>query len=72
MFSCCEQYWGVLRDRKNLKLGSQAVGMLFPLAILLYNLKTISYDNNICTYMRADLIMQMTVRQYLSVDSDDE
>jgi hypothetical protein len=65
VFACCEQYWGVLRDRKNLRLGSMAVGKLFPLAIFFYNLCTMYYCNNITTYMGEHLLMEITAREYL-------
>ncbi len=46
--------------------------MLFPLAILFYNLRTIYYGNNIVSYMGEELMMQLTVREYLSTNNDAE
>ncbi len=65
VFAVCEQYWGVLRDRKNMRLGSMCVGKLFPLAILFYNVRTILYGNNLVMYMGQDLLMGLSVREYL-------
>ena len=41
------------------------VGKLFPLAVLLYNLWTICYGNNIMTYMGEEVLLGMSVREYL-------
>jgi len=66
VFAVCEQSWGILRDRHNLRLGNQAVGKLFPLAILFYNIRTILYGNNIVSYMGEDVLMDITLSEYLS------
>ena len=71
VFSVCDQYWGILRDRKNLRLGSMAVGKLFPLAVLLYNIRTILYGNNIVSYMGEEVLMRVSLREYLSFEDDE-
>ena len=65
VFAVCEHYWGILRDRKNLRLGNMAVGKIFPMAVLLYNLRTILYGNNIVSYMGTTMLLPVSVREYL-------
>ena len=70
VFAVCEQYWGILRDRKNLRLGNMCVGKIFPLAILFYNIRTILYGNNIVGYMGENVLMDLSLEEYLAFARD--
>jgi len=70
VFAVCEQYWGILRDRKNLRLGNMCVSKIFPLAILFYNIRTILYGNNIVGYMGENVLMDLSLEEYLAVARD--
>lgn len=70
VFAVCEQYWGIFRDHKNHLLCNmpvcQCVGKIFPLAILFYNICTILYGNNIVGYMGENVLMDLSLEEYLS------
>jgi len=60
-------YFNNLTHRHNLRLGSQQVGKMFPIAILLFNLHTILYGNQTAAYFETeDVLISMTVNNYLS------
>ncbi len=70
MFAVCKQCWGILLDRKNLRLGSMCIGKLFPLSLFFCNIHTILYGNNIVSYMGEEVMMEMTLSEYLSLNDE--
>ena len=71
LFAECVQYFGVLKDRHNLRLGSMCVGKLFPLAIFCYNLRSLLYGNQTaCYYEQEELLLNLSVEQYIGLAND--
>ncbi|EKX49862.1 hypothetical protein GUITHDRAFT_103287 [Guillardia theta CCMP2712] len=67
-FGEATQYFGMLQHRHNLRLGSQQVGKLFPLAMFIFNIHTLFYGNQTTAYFEGEhMVLDVSVEDYLSL-----
>ena len=69
MFGEATKYFHSLTHRHNLKLGIQRVGMMFPVAMLLFNLHTLFYGNQGSAYFHEgeSLLLELSVEEYIGL-----
>jgi hypothetical protein len=68
VFAEAGNYWAALNHRHNLRLGSMAVGQMFPLAMILFNLHTILYGNQTSSRFDGDsMLLDVTLEEYLAM-----
>ena len=68
LFAQADGYWGLLRHPANHRLGSQAVGKLFPLGMLFLNVHTLFYGNQTANYFETErMLLEVDVEEYFRV-----
>jgi hypothetical protein len=68
LFACIDQMCPLLVAKHALRMGSSPIGLLFPVATLLHNCKTLCYGNTVAASMPGgfdELLDSMTLEQYL-------
>jgi hypothetical protein len=68
LFACIDQMCPLLVSKHCLRMGHSPIGMLFPVATLLFNCKTLCYGNTIAASIPGGfehLLQSMTLEQYL-------
>ena len=70
LFCVVDQLWQLMNAKPSLKLGQSPLGMLFPVACLLFNCHTLLYGNQMGAHIPGALDMlvdDMTLETYLSL-----
>eukprot|EP00961_Rhodomonas_salina_P221214 2990551-Rhodomonas_salina.1 len=57
LFGEATGYWNLLRHPCNHRLGSQAVGKLFPLGLFFLNIHTLLYGNQTSNYFGTERML---------------
>ncbi len=68
VFGEAHKYWGTLTHRHNMRLGSQRVGQMFPVAMFFYNVRSMFYGNQAAAYYDGEsMLLETTVEEYLAL-----
>ncbi len=68
IFAEAHKYWAALTHLHNLRLGSQRVGQMFPVAMLLYNIRSLFYGNQAVAYYEGEqMTLDIQLEEYLGL-----
>jgi hypothetical protein len=68
LFAETTGYWGLLLHPKNHRLGSQAVGKLFPLGLFFLNIHTLFYGNQTSNYFASErMLLEIEVEEFIGL-----